>query len=166
MWLLLLSLSCVRLFASPRTVARPTPLSFTIAWNWLKFMSVESVMLSNHQWLMAVILDNAVVGKLIWHKGFFFGGSWLRAYPVNHHLPHWELDNDPVSIEMAKALVPVCSWAPSIPNPGPLWTGSFFTTSSHLIGSRITLSNMRSLDMCTSWALEMQIVSIEISCKY
>ena len=117
------SLSCVRLFASPWTAARQALLSFTISWSLLKFMSIESVMLSNHQWRMAVILDNAVVGKILWHIG-----SWLRAHPGNHHLPHWELDNDPVSIEMAKTLVPVGAWAPFIPNPWPLWTGSLFTT--------------------------------------
>ena len=34
--------------ATPWTVAHSTPLSFTISQTWLKFMSIESVMLSNH----------------------------------------------------------------------------------------------------------------------
>ena len=41
-------LSCVQLFATPWTVAHQTPLSFTISWNLLKFMSTELVMLSSH----------------------------------------------------------------------------------------------------------------------
>ena len=41
-------LSCVQLFATPWTVAHQTPLSFTISWNLLKFMSIELVMLSSH----------------------------------------------------------------------------------------------------------------------
>ena len=68
------SLSCVRLFASPWTAARQALLSFTFSWSLLKFMSIESVILSNHQWRMAVMLDNAVVGKIIWHKGFCLVG--------------------------------------------------------------------------------------------
>ena len=33
---------------TPWTVAHSTPLSFTLSQTWLKFMSIESVMLSNH----------------------------------------------------------------------------------------------------------------------
>ena len=42
------SLSRVRLFATPRTAARQAPLFFTIAWSLLKLVFIESVMLSNH----------------------------------------------------------------------------------------------------------------------
>ena len=42
------SLSCVQLLAIPRTVASQVPLSSPISQSWLKFMSPESVMLSNH----------------------------------------------------------------------------------------------------------------------
>ena len=38
----------VRLFETPWTVAHKAPLSSTISWSLLKFMSIESVMLSNH----------------------------------------------------------------------------------------------------------------------
>ena len=41
------SLSHVRLFVTPWTAARQTPLSSTISWNLLKFTSIESVMPSN-----------------------------------------------------------------------------------------------------------------------
>ena len=41
------SLSCVRLFAAPRTAARQASLYFTISQNLLKLMSIESVMPSN-----------------------------------------------------------------------------------------------------------------------
>ena len=40
--------SCVRLFATPWTAARQACLSFTISQSLLKFMSIVSVMLSNH----------------------------------------------------------------------------------------------------------------------
>ena len=42
------SLSHVRLFATPWTAARQASLSITNSWSLLKFMSIESVMASNH----------------------------------------------------------------------------------------------------------------------
>ena len=45
---LLLLFSCVRLFATPWTVARQASLSFTISHSLLKLRSIESVMPSNH----------------------------------------------------------------------------------------------------------------------
>ena len=42
------SLSHVRFFAAPWTAAHQASLSFTISQSWLKFMSTESVMPSNH----------------------------------------------------------------------------------------------------------------------
>ena len=42
------SLSHVRLFATPWTAARQAPLSFTVSQSLLKFMSIESMMTSNH----------------------------------------------------------------------------------------------------------------------
>ena len=42
------SLSCVLLFAAPWTIACHASLTFTISWNLLKFMSIKSVMPSNH----------------------------------------------------------------------------------------------------------------------
>jgi len=49
-------LSHVWLFASPRTAAHQGSLSFTISWSLLKFMSIESVMLSNHDVLCHSLL--------------------------------------------------------------------------------------------------------------
>ena len=42
------SLSCDRLFATPWTVICQAHPSSTVSWSLLKFMSIESVMLSNH----------------------------------------------------------------------------------------------------------------------
>ena len=41
-------LSCVCLFVTPWTAARQASLSFAISWSLLQFMSIESVMPSNH----------------------------------------------------------------------------------------------------------------------
>ena len=42
------SLSHVLLFVTPWTAAHQAPLSSTVSWSFLKFMSIESVMPSNH----------------------------------------------------------------------------------------------------------------------
>ena len=42
------SLSCVWLFVTPWTAALQASLSFTVSWNLLKFISIESVMPSNY----------------------------------------------------------------------------------------------------------------------
>ena len=49
-------LSHVRLFATPLTAAHQAPLSFTISESLLTFMSIESVMLSNHLSLCCSLL--------------------------------------------------------------------------------------------------------------
>ena len=43
-----LSLSRVQLFVTPWTAARQASLSITNSWSFLRLMSIESVMLSNH----------------------------------------------------------------------------------------------------------------------
>ena len=50
------SLSCVQLFVTPWTAAHQASLSFTISWNLLKLMSIESVMLSHHLVLCCPLL--------------------------------------------------------------------------------------------------------------
>ena len=42
------SLNCVQLFATPWTAAHQAPLSFTVSQNSLKFLSIELMMPSNH----------------------------------------------------------------------------------------------------------------------
>ena len=49
-------LSHVQLFGTPWTAACQAPLSFSISWSLLKFMSIESVMLSNHLILCCFLL--------------------------------------------------------------------------------------------------------------
>ena len=50
------SLSRVQLFETPWTVAHQASLSFTISQSLLKFMLIESVMLSNHLILCRLLL--------------------------------------------------------------------------------------------------------------
>ena len=52
----LLLFSYVPLFAIPWTAARQAPLSSTISWSLLKFMSIESVMLLDHLILCCCLL--------------------------------------------------------------------------------------------------------------
>ena len=56
------SLSCVRLFLTPWTATHQASLPFTIFWSLLKFMSIESVMLSNHLTLCHTLFLTAKEG--------------------------------------------------------------------------------------------------------
>ena len=49
-------LSCVRLFVTPWTTTHQASLSFTISRSWLKLMSIESVLPSNHLTLWRPLL--------------------------------------------------------------------------------------------------------------
>ena len=53
-------LSHVQLVVTPWTAACQAPLSFTVSWNLLKFMSIESVMPSNHLILCPLLLLSSV----------------------------------------------------------------------------------------------------------
>ena len=50
------SLCCVLLFATPRIAARQASLSFTISWSLIKLMFTESVLLLNHPILCRPLL--------------------------------------------------------------------------------------------------------------
>ena len=50
------SLSCIRLFATPWTAARQASLSFAVSWSLLKLMSIDSMRPSNHLILCSPLL--------------------------------------------------------------------------------------------------------------
>ena len=60
------SLSQVRLFATPWTAAHQASLSITNSWSLLKFMSIESVMPSNHLLLCCPLLLPPSIFPNIW----------------------------------------------------------------------------------------------------
>ena len=61
------SLSCVQLFVTPWPVACQAPLSSTISQDLLKFMSIESVMLSNH---LILCIPRLLVPSNLSHQGW------------------------------------------------------------------------------------------------
>ena len=66
-------LSCVWLFVTPWTAACHAPLSFTISWSLLKFMSIESVMPSNHLILCHPLL---LLPSIFPHQALF---KWVSS---------------------------------------------------------------------------------------
>ena len=58
------SLSHVWLFAPPWTVARQASLSSTISWSLLRFLPIESVMISNHIIICCPLLSPSVFPSL------------------------------------------------------------------------------------------------------
>ena len=84
--------SCVQLFATLWTAACQVFLSFTISWSLLKFMSIESVMLSNHLILFCPLLlpsilpsirvfSNELALHIRWPKYWSF--SFRSVFPMN-----------------------------------------------------------------------------------
>ena len=71
-------LSHVQLFATPWTLACKTPLSSTVSWSLLKFMFIESVMLSNH---LILCCRFAFSFNFSQHQGLFQWVSSLHQRP-------------------------------------------------------------------------------------
>ena len=69
------SLSCVPLFVTPQSAAHQASLFFMIYWSWLKFMSIESMMLSNHLILCCHLL---LLPSIFLSLRVFSGESVLR----------------------------------------------------------------------------------------
>ena len=85
------SLSHVRLFATPWTAARQASLSFTISWRWLRFMSIDLVMPSNHLNLCPLlflpsifpsirVFSNELTLCIKWPKYWSFSSSPSNEY--------------------------------------------------------------------------------------
>ena len=100
-------LSCVRLFATPWTVAHQASLSFTNSWSLLKLVSIESVMPSNYLILCHPLLfppsifpslrvfSNVSVLPIRWpkHWGFSFSISPSNEYsgPISFRMDWLDL---------------------------------------------------------------------------
>ena len=77
----------VRLFATPWTAACQASLSFTISQSWLKLMSIESVMPSNHLILWRPLLLPSMLptsGSFPVSQFFASGGHRIRASASIH----------------------------------------------------------------------------------
>ena len=70
------SLSRIWLFATPLTAARHAPLSSTIYWSLLKFMSIEWVMLCNHP----LLPPSPFAFNLSQHQGIFQWVWWSKNW--------------------------------------------------------------------------------------
>ena len=66
------SLSCIRLFATPWTAACQASLSITNSWSWLKLVSIESIMPSNH----LILSSPSPTFNLSQHQGLF---KWVSS---------------------------------------------------------------------------------------
>ena len=69
------SLSCVQLFATPWTAARQASLSFTISWSLLKLMFIELVMPSNHLCCSLLLLPSIFPSVRFFSKSQLFASD-------------------------------------------------------------------------------------------
>ena len=70
------SLNHVPFFVTPWTPALQTSLSFVIPWSFLKFMSIESVLLSNHLILCHFLL----LLPSVFPSNRFFPNEWVLQF--------------------------------------------------------------------------------------
>ena len=79
------SLTCVRLFATLWISARQTSLSFTISWNLLKLMSIESVMSSNHLFLChpLLLLPSVFASIRVFMKESALCIRWPKCFSIS-----------------------------------------------------------------------------------
>ena len=128
------SLSHVRLFATPWTAAHQTSMSSTVSWSLLQFMSIESVILSNHLILCHPLLllssifpsmrvfSSELALHIRWPKYWSFSFSFS---PSNEYLEFISLKIDWFDLLAVqgtlKSLLQPCNWKASI-----LWHSAFF----------------------------------------
>ena len=76
------SLNCFQLFVTPWTGARQDPLSSTISWSLLKFMSIEWMMLSNHLILCHPLLLPSIFSSI---RVFFNESALCIRWPKDQN---------------------------------------------------------------------------------
>ena len=75
------SLSCVWLFMRPWIAAQQAALSFTISWSLIKFMSIESVMPSNHLILCCPLLLPSIFPSIrVFSNGLSLHIRWPECW--------------------------------------------------------------------------------------
>ena len=82
-------LSHAQLFVIPGTAAHQPPLSYTVSWGLLKFMSVESVKLSNHLILCCLLL--------LFLQSFPASGSFQWVSSLHQVAKYWSFSISPSS---------------------------------------------------------------------
>ena len=81
-------LSCVQLFATPRTAVCQDALSFTISQRLSKFMSIEPVMLSNHLILchLLLILPSIFPSIMVFSSESAVCIRWLKYWSLSFNI--------------------------------------------------------------------------------
>ena len=83
-------LSCVKLFATPWTAARQASRSTTSSWSLLKFMSIESVMPSNHLVLCyPLLLVPSILSSIrVFSNESVLCISWPKYWSFSFNISH------------------------------------------------------------------------------
>ena len=84
------SLSHVQLFVTPWTAARQAPLSSSICQNMLKFISIESVMLSNHLILCCPLLLPSIFPSIkVFSNELASHIGWPKYWNIETKTKYW-----------------------------------------------------------------------------
>ena len=102
-------LSHVQLFVTPGTAACEASLSFIIFWSWLKLMSIESVMPSNHLVLCRPLLLSSIflsIGVFLTSQPFA-SGSQVLELQFQYQFFQWIFRTD--FLQDGLVWIPACS---------------------------------------------------------
>ena len=132
------SLSHVQLFATPWTAACQTSLSITNSWSLLKFMSIESVVASNHLILCHHLLLLPSVFPSISSVQFscsFVSNSRLPCpSPTPRPYSNWCPSSRWCHPTVSSSVIPFSSCHQSFPESGSFQRSQFFTSGGQSIG--------------------------------
>ena len=90
------SLSCFWLFATPWTAARQASLSFIISWSLLKLMSIESMIPSNHLILCCpiLLLPSIFLSNRVFSNESVLHIKWPQVLEFQHQSFQWIFRTD------------------------------------------------------------------------
>ena len=135
-------LSHVWIFAIPWTAARQAPLSFTVSQSLLRFMSIESMMFSNHLILCHSLL---LLLSIFPSTRIFFNESalhikWPKYWSFRARSPCPSPTPGVKLMSIESSVIPFSSRLQSCPASGSFQMSQFFTSGSQSIGASASTS--------------------------
>ena len=177
------SLSRVQLFATPWTAAHEASLSITNSWSLLKFMSIKSVMPSNHLILChpllllpsifpsITVLSNKLALRIRWPKywSFSFSISWLvgsLCSPKDSQefspTPQFKSVNSlALSFLYDPTLISIHDYRKTIALTRWTFVGKVLSLLFYMLSRLVIASISRSKHLLISWLQSLSVVILE-----
>ena len=142
------SLSHVRLFVTPWTAARQAFLSFTICWSLLRLMSTESVMPVNHLILGRPLLLPSIFRSIrVFPNELALCFLWPKSWSISFSI------SPPMNIQGWLVWYPCCLRDSRVFSSTTVWRHQFFGAQPSLWSNSHIRSAFFFLHFLTSWKL-------------